>query len=239
VIQLEGMSKFYRTTDRNTVPALQGIDLSIGEGEMVAIMGPSGSGASTLMNILSCLDLPSDGRYLLDGTDVGRLSKRGLAKVRGRKFGFVFQSFELISDVSVRRNVELPLIYTRAKVRRQRAQVALDRVGLRGHYDNMPVELFTAQKQKAVIARALINDPEFLLDDDPTRDLDDDSAREIMELFTELNEAGLTIIFSCHEEETASYAKRVVRLRGGRIVSDRENIPRPRPRRAPPKLKAV
>jgi putative ABC transport system ATP-binding protein len=239
VIQLKEVTKTYRTTDRNTVPALHGIDLSIETGEMVAIMGPSGAGTSTLMNILSCLDVPSAGRYLLDGIDVGRLSKRGLAKIRGRKVGFVFQSFNLIPNISVRRNVELPLIYTRTRVRRQRAQVALDRVGLRGHHDDMPIELFAAQRQKAIIARALINDPAILLDDEPTRDLDAESACEIMELFAELNEAGLTIIFSSHEEEATAYAKRVVRLRGGRIVSDRENTPRRPPHREPPKLRAI
>ena len=239
MIQLEGVSKIYRTADGDKVPALHDINLSVGDGEMVAILGQSGSGVSTLLNILSCLDLPSSGRYLLDGKDLGRLSKRGLAKARGRTVGFVIQSFDLISDATVGRNVELPLLYTRAKVRQQRAKVALDRVGLRGHYDDMPVELFTAQRQKAVIARALINDPRLLLDDDPTRDLDAESAGDVMELFTELNEAGLTVIYSSHDEATASYARRIVRLRGGRIVSDRANAAQSPPRRQPPKLKAV
>jgi putative ABC transport system ATP-binding protein len=239
VIRLENVTKTYRTTDRDTITALQSIDLTIEAGEMVAITGPSGSGTSTLMNVLSCLDLPSDGRYLLDGTDVGRLSKRALAKIRGRKIGFVFQSFKLIPNSNVQLNVELPLLYTRAKVRRQRARVALDRVGLRGHYDDNPVELFAAQQQKAVIARALINDPAILLDDEPTADLDADSALEIMELFTELNEAGCTIVYSTHDEDTVAYAQRVVRLKAGRIVSDRANRARRVPRHNPPKLRAV
>jgi putative ABC transport system ATP-binding protein len=191
------------------------------------------------MNILSCLDLPTGGRYLLDGGDVGRLSKRALGKLRGRRVEFVFESFALISDVTVQRNVELPLIYTRARVRRQRARQALDRVGLSGHYDDMPVELFTAQRQKAVIARALINDPDLLLDDEPTRDLDLDSAEEIMELFAELNDAGLTVVYATHDEHAASFAKRVIRMRGGRVVSDRPNEERTRRGPRPPTLRAV
>jgi putative ABC transport system ATP-binding protein len=239
MIQLERVTRTYRTADRDTVAALQGIDLTIEAGEMVAVTGSSGAGASTLMNVLSCLDRPSDGRYLLDGTDVGRLSKRALAKIRGRKIGFVFQSFKLIPNANVQHNVELPLLYTRAKVRRQRARVAIDRVGLRGHYYDNPVELFAAQQQKAVIARALINDPAILLDDEPTHDLDADSAREIMELFVKLNEAGCTIVYSTHDEDTLAYAKRVVRLHAGRIVSDRKNTARCRPRHNPPTLRAV
>jgi putative ABC transport system ATP-binding protein len=239
MIRLEKVSKVYRTTDHDTIAALQGVDLTVEPGEMVAVTGPSGSGTSTLMNVLSCLDLPSDGRYLLDGADVARLSKRALAKIRGRKIGFVFQSFKLIPNSNVQHNVELPLLYTRAKVRRQRARVALDRVGLRGHYDDNPVELFAAQQQKAVIARALINDPAILLDDEPTGDLDADSARQVMELFVELNEAGCTVIYSTHDEDTAAYAKRVVRLRAGRVVSDQANRARRRPRHNPPQLRAV
>jgi putative ABC transport system ATP-binding protein len=239
VIRLEKVSKVYRTTDRDTIEALQSVDLTVEAGEMVAVTGPSGSGTSTLMNVLSCLDLPTDGRYLLDGADVARLSKRALGKIRGRKIGFVFQSFKLIPNSNVQHNVELPLLYTRAKVRRQRARVALDRVGLRGHYDDNPVELFAAQQQKAVIARALINDPTILLDDEPTGDLDADSARQIMELFVELNEAGCTVIYSTHDEDTVAYAKRVVRLRAGRVVSDQENRARRRPRHNPPQLRAV
>jgi putative ABC transport system ATP-binding protein len=222
MIRLEKVSKVYRTTDHDTIAALQGVDLTVEPGEMVAVTGPSGSGTSTLMNVLSCLDLPSDGRYLLDGADVARLSKRALAKIRGRKIGFVFQSFKLIPNSNVQHNVELPLLYTRAKVRRQRARVALDRVGLRGHYDDNPVELFAAQQQKAVIARALINDPAILLDDEPTGDLDADS-----------------VIYSAHDEDTVAYAKRVVRLRAGRVVSDQANRARRRPRHNPPQLRAV
>ncbi|MDT7676292.1 MAG: putative transport system ATP-binding protein [Pseudonocardiales bacterium] len=235
MIELEEVSKAYRTGGRVTVPALHEVNLSIADGEMVALMGESGSGTSTLMNILSCLDMPTAGHYRLDGTDVGRLSKRRLTKLRGRTVGFVFQSFDLIPDVTVLRNVELPMIYTRARVRRARARRALERVGLTGHEKDMPIELFEAQRQKVLIARALINDPSVLLDDEPTGDLDADSSLEIMELFTELNGAGRTVVFATHREETAAYASRIVELSDGRVVSDRKTGRR----RPPPTLRAV
>jgi putative ABC transport system ATP-binding protein len=241
MIQLEGVARTYRARGGQAERVLQDVHLTIANGEMVALTGPSGAGTSTLMNILSCLDPPSDGRYLLDGVDVAGLSRRRLAKLRGQTMSFVLGSFDLISDLSLQRNVELPLVYTRTPVRRQRARQALDRVGLSGHYEQKPVELSGAQRQKAIIARALINDPEILLDDEPTRDLDAVSAGEIMRLLEELNEAGLTVIFCTHEEQIATYAKRVVRLRGGRIVSDRENpTPTHRPHRPdPPNLRVV
>jgi len=236
VIELEAVSKAYRTGGRVNVPALHEVNLTINDGEMVALMGPSGSGTSTLMNVLSCLDLPTEGRYRLDGTDVGRLSKRRLAKLRGRSIGFVFQSFDLIPDITVARNVELPMIYTRARVRRARARRALERVGLAGHEQDMPIELFEAQRQKVLIARALINDPAILLDDEPTGDLDADSSRQILELLGELNAAGRTVVFATHREETAAQAHRVVRLSEGRVVSDVRTGKRPG---APPTLRAV
>jgi len=236
VIEFEAVSKAYRNSDRVDVPALHEVSLTINDGEMVALMGPSGSGTSTLMNLLSCLDLPSEGRYRLDGTDVGRLSKRRLAKLRGRSIGFVFQSFDLIPDITVQRNVELPMIYTRARVRRARARRALERVGLGGHEQDMPIELFAAQRQKVLIARALINDPAILLDDEPTGDLDPDSSRQILELLGELNAAGRTVVFATHREETAAQAHRVVRLSEGRVVSDVRTGRRPGP---PPTLRAV
>lgn len=239
MIQLDGVTKMYRGGDQDMVPGLHSTDLTIGAGEMVALTGPSGAGTSTLLNILSCLDRPTEGRYVLDDTDTGKLSKRALGKLRGRTIGFVFRSFNFLPNVSVQQNVELPLVYTRASVRRQRAKAALDNVGLRGHYDDRPIELFAAQQQKALIARALINDPPILLDDEPTGDLDAESALAIMELFTELNDAGRTVIYSTHDEATAAYAQRIIRLRGGRIVSDRPNTSRTRPRRNPPKLTAV
>jgi putative ABC transport system ATP-binding protein len=238
MIKLERVSKAYRSTERRDIPALHGIELCVEAGEMVAVTGPSGSGTSTLLNVLSCLDPPSDGRYLLDGFDVGRLSKRRLARVRGRLIGFVFQNFDLIPKSSVQENVELPLLYRRAGVRRRRARAALDRVGLRGHYQDRPVELFAAQRQKALIARALINDPAVLLDDEPTGNLDPNSATEIMELLVELNDAGRTIIYCTHDDDIAAWAGRIIRMRAGRIVSDRRNVPY-RPHRPPPRLRAV
>ena len=239
MIELEAVSKAYRTGARVDVPALHEVNLTINDGEMVALIGPSGSGTSTLMNVLSCLDLPSEGRYRLDGTDVGRLSKRRLAKLRGRSIGFVFQSFDLIPDITVQRNVELPMIYTRARLRRARARRALERVGLGGHEQDMPIELFAAQRQKVLIARALINDPAILLDDEPTGDLDPDSSRQILELFGELNAAGRTVVFATHREETAARAHRVVRLSEGRVVSDVRTGKRPGAPGAPPTLRAV
>lgn len=236
MIELEAVGKAYRTSGRVSVPALHEVNLTIDDGEMVALIGPSGSGTSTLMNVLSCLDLPSEGRYRLDGTDVGRLSKRRLAKLRGRNIGFVFQSFDLIPDITVARNVELPMIYTRAGVRRARARRALDRVGLAGHEQDMPIELFEAQRQKVLIARALINDPAILLDDEPTGDLDAVSSTQILELYRELNAAGRTVVFATHREETAAHAHRVVRLSEGRVVSDVRTGKRPG---SPPTMRAV
>jgi putative ABC transport system ATP-binding protein len=235
VIELDGVGKVYRTGGRVEVPALHDIDLTIADGEMVAVVGDSGSGTSTLLNVLSCLDLPSRGRYRLDGTDVGRLSERRLRRLRGRTVGFVFQSFDLIPDVTVRRNVELPMIYTRTRKRRAKARRALERVGLAEHEADMPVELFEAQRRKVLIARALINDPSVLLDDEPTGELDADSAAEVMELFSQLNGAGRTIVYATHSEETAGYAQRIVELRDGRVVADR----RTGRRRPPPTLRAV
>ena len=239
MIELEAVSKAYRSGARVDVPALHEVNLTINDGEMVALIGPSGSGTSTLMNVLSCLDLPSEGCYRLDGTDVGRLSKRRLAKLRGRSIGFVFQSFDLIPDITVQRNVELPMIYTRARLRRARARQALERVGLGGHEQDMPIELFAAQRQKVLIARALINDPAILLDDEPTGDLDPDSSRQILELFGELNAAGRTVVFATHREETAARAHRVVRLSEGRVVSDVRTGKSPGAPGAPPTLRAV
>jgi putative ABC transport system ATP-binding protein len=237
VIELEEVGKAHRTGGRVTAPALHEVNLSIADGEMVALLGEPGSGTSTLMNILSCLDVPDEGHYRLDGTDVGRLSKRRLRKLRGRTVGFVFQSFDLTPDVTVQRNVELPIIYTRARVRRARARRALERVGLAGHGTDMPIELFEAQRQKVLIARALINDPSVLLDDEPTGDLDADSGAEVMELLAELSAEGRTVVFATHREETAAHATRIVRLREGRVVSD-GGTDGP-PHRPPPALRAM
>jgi putative ABC transport system ATP-binding protein len=202
------------------MPVLHGIDLSVAAGDMVAIMGPSGSGKSTLMNILGCLDAPSSGRYLLDGTDVTKLSKKQLAKTRGQRIGFVFQSFNLIPRTDAMRNVELPLIYNGVRSRRAKAKAALERVGLGTRLRHVPSELSGGQKQRVAIARALINDPSIILADEPTGALDTKSTVEIMELFTELNAAGCTIVVITHEDEVAEYCTRRVWLRDGRIHSD-------------------
>jgi putative ABC transport system ATP-binding protein len=219
VIQLEDIRKVYRM-GKVTVPVLHGIDLSIHDGEMVAIMGPSGSGKSTLMNILGCLDVPTSGRYLLDGADVSRLSDSRLAKIRNHKIGFVFQSFNLIPRTNAISNVELPLIYAGTRARRGLARRALEQVGLDERLKHLPNELSGGQQQRVAIARALISDPAILLADEPTGNLDTASSMEIMKLLTALNNAGRTIVVITHEDEIARFAKRVVRLRDGHIESD-------------------
>ncbi|MDQ3900359.1 MAG: ABC transporter ATP-binding protein [Actinomycetota bacterium] len=219
MIQLEDLSKAYRMGKMN-VPVLHGINLTIDDGEMVAIMGPSGSGKSTLMNILGCLDIPTGGRYLLDGTDVGRLSNNRLANIRSHKIGFVFQSFNLVPRTNAIRNVELPLIYAGIRARRNPARRALEQVGLGDRQKHMPNELSGGQQQRVAIARALINDPAILLADEPTGNLDTASSIEIMKLFGALNDDGHTVVIITHEEEIARFAKRIVRMRDGRIDSD-------------------
>jgi putative ABC transport system ATP-binding protein len=186
----------------------------------VAIMGPSGSGKTTMMNILGCLDVPTSGRYLLDGADVSRLSDNRLAKIRSRKIGFVFQSFNLVSRTSAVRNVELPLVYAGVRSRRGPARVALEQVGLGDRQKHMPNELSGGQQQRVAIARALINDPALLLADEPTGNLDTASSVELLKLLGGLNDAGRTVVIITHEEEVAQFAKRVVRMRDGLIESD-------------------
>jgi putative ABC transport system ATP-binding protein len=219
MIQLEDLHKEYRM-GKVKVPVLHGLDLTINVGEMVAIMGPSGSGKTTLMNILGCLDVPTSGRYLLDGTDVSRLSDNRLAKIRNRNIGFVFQSFNLVPRTSAIGNVELPLIYAGVRARRNPARLALEQVGLGDRQKHMPNELSGGQQQRVAIARALINDPPILLADEPTGNLDTASSIEIMKLLGALNNAGRTVVIITHEEDIALFAKRVVRMRDGRIESD-------------------
>jgi len=219
MIELEGVSKIYRTGSIE-VRALDRIDLQIHQGEMIAIMGHSGSGKSTMMNILGCLDAPTEGSYRLDGVDVVALRDKQLAKIRNRKIGFVFQSFNLIPRTTAARNVELPLVYAGFSGRRARATAALERVGLGNRATHLPNELSGGQQQRVAIARALVTDPAMILADEPTGALDSTSTADIMKLLVELNDGGRTIVIITHEDNVASHAGRVVRLEDGRIISD-------------------
>ena len=223
MITLEGVTKTYRM-GKLEVAALQGIDLHVGHGEFVAIMGASGSGKSTLMNIIGCLDVPTGGRYLLDGTDVAKFDDDQLARIRNRKIGFVFQSFNLIPRTSALHNVEMPLVYAGERGRTERAREALGSVGLADRAHHQPTELSGGQQQRAAIARALVTNPAILLADEPTGNLDSVSSVEIMRLLANLNaEQGRTVVLITHEQDIARLAKRVVELRDGRIVRDERN----------------
>jgi putative ABC transport system ATP-binding protein len=222
VIDLKAITKSFDMPD-GQMQILHGIDLTVQDGEMVAIMGPSGSGKSTLMNIIGCLDTPTTGQYMLDGIDVSGLSKSELARARGQRIGFIFQSFNLIPRTDAMRNVELPLVYNGVRHRKAKAKAALERVGLGERLHHVPSELSGGQKQRVAIARALINDPSIVLADEPTGALDTKSTTEIMELLCELNHAGSTIVVITHEDEVAEYCSRRVWLRDGNILSDEPN----------------
>ncbi len=223
VIQLQEIEKVYRTGGVD-VHAVRSVSLEIHRGEFVAFMGASGSGKSTMMNMLGCLDRPSGGRYLLDGVDVSRLGRDQLATLRNRKLGFVFQSFNLLSRTSALENVELPLLYSgktmSAREIRRRAQAALEMVGLGSRVDHHPNELSGGQQQRVAIARALINEPEVLLADEPTGNLDSRTSVEIMGIFQKLNDEGITIIMVTHEPDIAAYTKRNIVMRDGKVKSD-------------------
>jgi putative ABC transport system ATP-binding protein len=226
VIELGQVTKTYGS-GRIQVTALDRVDLTIEPGEFVAIMGASGSGKSTLMNIIGCLDVPTRGRFNIDGVDVRTLDEAALSRIRNRKIGFVFQSFNLIPRTSALANVELPLAYAgvRAKERRTRALAALESVGLADRAGHGPSELSGGQQQRAAVARALVANPALLLADEPTGNLDSASTAEIMRLFARLNDEGRTVVIITHEPDVAAYAQRIVRLRDGRIQSDERQTP--------------
>ena len=220
MIQLDRVTKSYET-GAGAVHALAGVSVDIERGEFVAIMGQSGSGKSTMMNIIGCLDRPTSGSYTLGGHDVGRLPDDGRARLRGRAFGFVFQSYNLLPRLSALEQVELPLIYQRAPDRRRRAAEALVRVGLQDRLKHKPTELSGGEQQRVAVARSLVVDPMVILADEPTGALDTATGNELMELFTELVEGqGVTVVLVTHEEEVAAYSSRVLRMRDGHIIED-------------------
>ena len=223
VVKLTDVHKIYHTGDVD-VHAVRGVSLEIHRGEFVALMGSSGSGKSTLMNILGCLDRPTSGRYVLDDADVSSLNRDQLADIRNHKLGFVFQSFNLLPRTSARENVELPLLYGTRNLSnaqlREKADAVLASVGLGGREDHHPSQLSGGQQQRVAIARALVNDPELVLADEPTGNLDSRTSVEIMAIFQQLNDRGITIIMVTHELDIASYARRNVVMRDGVIQND-------------------
>ena len=218
MIELENITKVYRM-GKVEVNALRGITLSITKGEMVAIIGASGSGKSTLLNIMGCLDRPTSGKYIFDGADVSQLGDNQLAEMRNRKFGFVFQEYNLLSRATALSNVELPLIYGGSGHRYKRAMEALERVGLRERAKHKPTELSGGEQQRVAIARALVNNPALLLTDEPTGNLDSKTTAEIVSIFRQLNQEGITVVMVTHEADIASQAQRIIRLHDGEIVS--------------------
>ena len=221
IIQLDKLSKTYEM-GATQVKALEDVSLTIGKGEYLAIMGPSGSGKSTLMNLIGCLDTPTEGSYVLNGREVATLDDNALAEIRNKEIGFIFQTFNLLSRTNALQNVELPLIYAGLprQERHKKAEDALVSVGLGDRMHHKPNELSGGQRQRVAIARALVNKPSILLADEPTGNLDSKTGEEIMELFDELNRAGNTIILVTHEEDIANRARRIVRLKDGHVVDD-------------------
>jgi len=221
VIRTAGLRRTFRMGN-SSIHALNGVDLEILRGEFCAVMGPSGSGKSTLMNVIGCLDTADAGEYRLNGELVSKLSQRGLARIRNRDIGFVFQTFNLLNSATAQQNVEMPLIYSglKRRERRQKANAALDQVGLADRIWHKPGELSGGQRQRVAIARALINDPSILLADEPTGNLDSATAAEIMQVFRSLHAAGNTIVLVTHDEAVAKHAQRVIKMMDGQIVSD-------------------
>jgi len=222
IIEAQEITKVYRLGDID-LHALGGVSLTIGKGEFVAVMGPSGSGKSTFMNILGCLDKPTDGKYILEDTDIGGLNRDELAAIRNKKIGFVFQGFNLLPRTSAIENVELPMLYDGipAKERTEKALEALKSVGLEGRGDHHPNQLSGGQQQRVAIARALVNNAPIILADEPTGNLDTKTSAEIMEIFVKLNtNSNITIILVTHENDIAAYSKRTIKFLDGRILSD-------------------
>lgn len=225
IIKIENLNKTY-DTGAIQVHALRGINLTIHEGEYVAIMGQSGSGKSTLMNILGCMDRQFSGTYELDGISISNQSEDQLSAIRNQKIGFVFQAFQLIPRTSALKNVEIPMIYAgvKADVRKEKAAALLEKVGLGQRIHHMPNELSGGQKQRVAIARALANDPAIILADEPTGNLDTKASYETMEFFTNLNKEGATVVVVTHEEEIAAYTDRIIRFQDGQIISDEKVV---------------
>ncbi|HOD39517.1 MAG TPA: ABC transporter ATP-binding protein [Candidatus Wallbacteria bacterium] len=223
IIEIKNLTKIY-DTGKIKVNALNGVDFSIGEGELIAIMGPSGSGKSTMMNVLGCLDKPTGGTYFLDDTDVSTMSEDRLADIRNQKIGFVFQTFNLLARTSALKNVELPMVYAKlpAAEREERARKALTAVGLGERMYHMPNELSGGQQQRVAIARALVNDPKIILADEPTGNLDSHSSEEILLIFQQLNREGKTIVIVTHEPDIAQHCKRNVVFKDGVIIADKK-----------------
>ncbi len=227
LIEISGVTRVYKMGSE-VVTALAGLSLSVESGECLAVMGPSGSGKSTFMNVVGCLDRPTSGTYHLGGEEVSALPSSHLAGVRNRRIGFVFQQFNLLQRSNALTNVALPMLYAgvNRKERAMRARASLERVGLGDRTGHRPLELSGGQQQRVAIARALVNQPDLLLADEPTGALDSRTSLDIMALFQELNQQGMTVVIVTHEEEVARFAKRVVRFRDGRIVSDTVQTPR-------------
>ena len=223
LVELSNIGKHYSNGDTE-IRALDGVDLSIEKGEFLSILGPSGSGKSTLMNMLGCLDKPTEGEYQLDGKNVAALSANELAGIRNQKIGFVFQSFNLLEYASALDNVALPLVYSgiKAKERRKRAAALLEQVGLGDRLDHKPNQLSGGQKQRVAIARALVNDPQIILADEPTGALDSKSGAEIEALFNQLHAEGRTLIIVTHDNSLAERTKRIVTIKDGKVLSDRQ-----------------